>query len=1089
MDSIAKTSINNMKTSFHDFLSKAKKGDEIEIGFRQSEYKISLEKYIVLLKYLATIAKNNKLEIKRDDSLNVSYNYDYESFNNYRIAVKGIDNINMKMSNISHRENHVIFSMLLSQYAEGDKTIEVMEKIKDKKNMVDIDDYNLRIRLSTEKDIPKTSYKELLKLSEKERKYINFRYIQRVSLIIEDTADYTIRIDLSQVKSANKPSLIEKNPFTVELEFEVTVKNQIKKIDPIVNIVNEYILNVQKVLQKSSVVINKVSYNQVINNFKKLLFGEQETNIKDLPGMQTQAAEIPHIVDLIPNKYTITDKADGDRTFLFINDGNIYLLSNTLEIKQLNIEEIGGLKKSVLLEYSNTILDGEYIYIGEKQKFIFLTFDCLFYKGEDMRKEQKLELRLQKSQMCTRELFGQNSDNLQYVGDFDLKKIKKYHTDGIKKYMKELNEKLDSSKTGPNIIVSKYFIFPLGGHPCEVFNGASLIWNLYTKSSDLKCPYILDGIIFTPIDQIYTRNLRETKNRIYKWKPSSKNSLDFYIEYERDKLTNQILNVYDDSESNAELINKKTKDLEEEIVHEDLEKFKVKGSIYRILNLHVGKIDNGKEYPVLFQKEKDNYVSNIFVVDGEARDIEGNIIQDKTVVEFTYLNDPTIPSGFRWVPLRTRFDKTDSVNTFRRKYGNNSEIAEKTWRSMMDGVEISDIELLSNIESYESHNKKLKAKITSDVITMERRENIYYQVISNLAKPLREFHNWIKSNMIYTYCSKKSLSEKNSFRQMDILEIPCGKGGDLAKFYHSRVASYVGFDIDPNGIYSGSDGALSRYQDFKKKFPNWPKMNFLVADAGALLTVDDQIRALGPMSDQNKKMLLEIFDKEDYKKYDIINCQFAIHYLFKTDDTLKNFMENIKKFLKPSGYILITTLDASLIHKNFDDSGHIVSHYTTQEGEKKILFDVVRKYDPKLKDLNKTGISIDVHLPAFEDGVYMTEYLVNPDFLISTMKTNGFRLEDTDTFGNIYYKHKNFFDNSAKYEENQQNKKWYMKVKEFYNLDDSVNKACFAYSRLNRMYVFQKDDDGTIPLEDPKYKFTSQNKEKFQKKSYSYKKK
>ena len=44
--------------------------------------------------------------------------------------------------------------------------------------------------------------------------------------------------------------------------------------------------------------------------------------------MQTQAAEIPHIVDIIPNKYTVTDKADGERTFLFINEGNIYLLSN-----------------------------------------------------------------------------------------------------------------------------------------------------------------------------------------------------------------------------------------------------------------------------------------------------------------------------------------------------------------------------------------------------------------------------------------------------------------------------------------------------------------------------------------------------------------------------------------------------------------------------------------------------------------------------------------------------------------------------------------------------------------------------------------
>ena len=51
----------------------------------------------------------------------------------------------------------------------------------------------------------------------------------------------------------------------------------------------------------------------------------------------------------------------------------------------------------------------------------------------------------------------------------------------------------------------------------------------------------------------------------------------------------------------------------------------------------------------------------MFLQDGEARDIEGNIIQDNTVVEFYYNNDPNIPDKHRWVPLRTRYDKTESV--------------------------------------------------------------------------------------------------------------------------------------------------------------------------------------------------------------------------------------------------------------------------------------------------------------------------------------------------------------------------------------------------------------------------------------------
>jgi SAM-dependent methyltransferase len=1088
MDSIAKKSFNNINAVLSDLLSKGKKGDEFEISFKQNDYKITLEKYITLLKYLVSTSKNKNLHIEKTDYLNVSYNYDYESFNNYRITVNGLENINTKLASIAHRENHVIFSMLLSEYINkgSESNIEVMNKVKDKKNIVDFDDHGLRARLSSENEISKSLYPELQKLGEKERKYITFRYIQRVSLIIEDNPNYTFRIDLSQVKSSIKPNLLEKNPANPELEFELTIKSPLKEkeIKTATDNLLEYVNNIQKVLQKSTLVVSKESNGQIIDVFKKLIFGEQEVLIKDLPGMQTQAAEIPHIVDLIPNRYTVTDKADGERCFMFITDGCIYLISNTLEIKQLDPKDMGLTSKDVA-EYNSTVLDGEYIFIGSKQKFIFLGFDCLFSKGEDLRKEPKLETRLTALQLCTKNLFGQRCENNQYIGQFDLAKIKEHYTLNIKKFISELNEKLDSKKTGSNIIMTKNFIFPMGAHPCEVFTGASLIWNLYTINAELACPYILDGIIFTPCDQIYTRNLRETKNRIYKWKPSSKNSIDFYVEYERDKLTNTILNIYDDSESNEELADKRISDLEQEIIHEDVGKFKVKGSVYRVLNLHVGKIDGGKEFPVLFQKDKDNYIANIFLSNGEARDIEGNIIQDRTVVEFSYLNDITVPSGFRWIPLRTRFDKTDSVNMFKRKYGNNSEIAEKTWRSIMDGIEASDIELLGSTESYDSHNRKLKSKITSDVITAERRENIYYQVTTNLAKPMREFHNWIKSNLIYTYCSEKSVGTGTNKRKMDVLEISCGIGGDIGKFYHSRVGSYVGFDIDANGIYSGSNGALSRYQDFKKKFPNFPKMNFLVADGGALLTVEDQTRALGTMNDQNKKLITDIFDRVDFKQYDVINCQFAVHYFFKSDTTLNNFISNVSKFLKPSGYLLLTTFDADTVNSSFDESGHITSNYTTQEGEKKVIFDVARKYDAGT-DLKRTGIPIDVHIPSFEDGVYQTEYLVSKEFLVKKMHSLGFRLDDSDLFVNIFNKHKYFFDNAAKYEENHQNKAWYMKVKEYYNHDDPINKSCFTYTKLNRFYVFQKMDDGKTQLETPKYTFVN-NKSNKQYKSKSKK--
>jgi hypothetical protein len=115
----------------------------------------------------------------------------------------------------------------------------------------------------------------------------------------------------------------------------------------------------------------------------------------------------------------------------------------------------------------------------------------------------------------------------------------------------------------------------------------------------------------------------------------------------------------------------------------------------------------------------------------------------------------------------------------------------------------------------------------------------------------------------------------------------------------------------------------------------------------------------------------------------------------------------------------------------------------------------------------------------------MPEYLVSKKLMIDTFESNGFRLDDTDLFANIFNKHKYFFDKSAKFEENYQNKAWYMKVKEYYNHDDPINKSCFTYTKLNRFYVFQKLDDGSTELDGPKYKFDKTKS--YQPKSKSFK--
>ena len=75
---------------------------------------------------------------------------------------------------------------------------------------------------------------------------------------------------------------------------------------------------------------------------------------------------------------------------------------------------------------------------------------------------------------------------------------------------------------------------------------------------------------------------------------------------------------------------------------------------------------------------------------------------------------------------------------------------------------------------------------------------------------MRTFHNWIKSNIIYTYCNKQY---KNDVQQ-SVLDIGCGVGGDIMKFYYVSVAYYVGVDIAKEGIFSAVNGAISRFKGF-----------------------------------------------------------------------------------------------------------------------------------------------------------------------------------------------------------------------------------------------------------------------------------
>ena len=1018
--------------SIENLFKKIKSSNEFEVMFYN--YKsdksnlLRMENFLTILEYLKKRSSIKKEIIEELTVLDISYG---EDLTNYRISITGIESIENYLSFVHRRKNHVIFKILLGKMIAGDDTIKLIKKVKDMDNIVDVDEYNTRFRLSDELEVTQKEMDKLKDLDETSRHKIVFRYKQRVTLFVKKTKNEIFRIDLTNIKQSNDVNKIDTSASKYELELDISSPNG--KVESKMADVYKEVEIMHKIIQQSNFIINTIQEDAVIQDYKSML-AITDKKSTTLDGRKPQSLEIQHVVDILPNKYAVTDKADGERCFLIIFNNHTYLITNNLHVK-----DIGITLSSSLSNYNQTILDGEYIFLPKHNRHIFMAFDCLYKGGEDVRKISSLMERAKAADKVVHDCFvlkGQKGYNINdYKNKFEVNDVIKFHSKQIGEYMDALDHDIRKEKMYP-LVRRKYFIEVYGGQDNEIFKYSQLMWNKYVIDSNTKCPYILDGLIYNPLEQKYA-SVKDSKYFEYKWKPEDKNSLDFFIKFERDPTTNNEYVLFDNSRDEQ-----------------------VKGKPYKICHLYVGKKGKYGEQPTLFQKESNKYIAYLFLKNGEARDETGNIIKDNTVVEFYYIMDSKLDEKYRWRPMRTRYDKTESVMLHKQKYGNYVDVANKVWRSIINPFTMKDISILSKESQYRQHIDTLRNKIDHSLILSERKENIYYQIRTNLARPMRQFHNWIKSIVIYTYCNQAYERGKKQV----VLDIGSGRGGDLMKFYYTMVALYVGLDIDAENLLSAVDGAVSRYEQLRRTHPNFPKMSFVQADGGVLLDYEHQVHALGGMSSLNKSIMEKYFSLDEKKRtiFDRVNCQFAIHYFLGNDSTWSNFCKNIDMYLKPGGYLIFTCFDGQEINKLLTGKDKHTTYYTNDKGEKKIMFEILKKYDDsEIKNgVIGLGTAIDFHNAIdFQEDVYMTEYLVDKEFISKELYERcDMELIETDLFANQFHIHADFFRQIYKYEENPQTKKFFTNVAEFYNQSTSVNKAGFEMTKLNRYFVFRRKE-------------------------------
>lgn len=930
-----------------------------------------------------SIESTNTLDVNIEDS-----NKDV-----YRITFIGDEVIEEFLTKYS-RSKHQDTMRYLSTLKASD-TINIMSKNRGSAKKIFLQNYDIVIKSTVEEPVKQfpINYKVI------------YRYKLRNSFIFKN-----YRIDLTEVyESPNLSTVTSKFP-NYEVELELT--NRKISIDDFYSYIVGIIAIVHDTVEEN--ILSKQQKKDIVNAYAKLT-DNKGTEI--LESRNVISLEKQHVINYIPNKYMVTDKADGERYALYLTADGSYLLSINLDVKKINL--------SVDKKYHNTVLDGELIHIDGK--LVYLAFDVIYYDGINYKfdTEYNTTRRVTILNNIIDGCFGNFVKFLDYTDkhdDTDLTSIRKFYENELGKYWEKMNKLIENSS---DIFVNrKLYFIPYGIHSSEVFMYADIIWKNYVGKK--LVPYNLDGIIYTPINIPYLIKINpqelDSVPLEYKWKKESMNSIDFYIKFDQDHMRSDIITKDDSGE-------------------------------YKRASLYVGHHNKGVEKPINFKVNQMIQVAHIPVIDGEARDVEGNIIRDSTVVEFVYSNDDTISMPKRWIALKTRYDKTESVMKYGKKYGNNSFISNRIWKSIQNPISEEMIASLGNISTHQKEFDIIKKSVGHQV----KSTDTYYEKKTDSAKEMRSFNNFVKNNMIQTYCKDKK----------SVLDIGCGRGGDINKFFNANVSEYVGIDIDANGLFIISDSAVSRYNNLRSTHKHAPKMTFIQADAKIPFDSAAQKLAIPTMTSRNMENIDTYLSG---KKFDIINCQFTLHYYLSDPVSWNNFMSNIKNHLSEHGYILITCFDGKLLSDALKSKNKITITYTDSNGNKISFADIIKIYDDLDAKNNSVGLAIDLYNSLINSsGTYLREYLVMPDYLQKEFNTIGLELTETDSFMGLFNVYGNYFRKGIFNPEiiSGMSNKVFADISRFYKILDSeqngdlpgdlveLTVASYKFTMLNRYFVFK----------------------------------
>lgn len=252
---------------------------------------------------------------------------------------------------------------------------------------------------------------------------------------------------------------------------------------------------------------------------------------------------------------------------------------------------------------------------------------------------------------------------------------------------------------------------------------------------------------------------------------------------------------------------------------------------------------------------------------------------------------------------------------------------------------------------------------------------------------LKSFNNWIKSVLISQFATpafKESTvvgsappqqhgrNYRGNPRMGKVLDLGCGKGGDLQKWSKARIADYVGVDIAAMSV----DQAYHRWQDLQSRAGKDGRFG------GFFRPIDAFMNSLSEVVPPSR---LE-------KPFDVVSMQFCMHYAFETEFKAKTMLKNVTQWLRPGGIFIGTIPNDQLLMERLDELPPDATDLSWGNNVYSIRFDnrIKRTYGQRYSFFLKDAVD-DV-----------PEYVVHWNNFESLAESYGLKLEFKNSFHEIF---------------------------------------------------------------------------------------